>query len=146
MKESTNIVALMVKDHCKIEQLIEEFEANVEKDYPVMMKSFNKFEWNLEKHIFVEEKAIFTCYNPEDVIEGYKMLPQVTKQHNVILNELHLMRRDIRNKRRITNVYGFKEFLIKHKNFEEKDVYPKLDQALNDQQKQLIAERIKEII
>ena len=102
MRESSNIVALMVKDHCKIEQLIEELVANAEKDYPVIMKSFEKFEWNLEKHIFVEEKAIFKYYNPEDVIEGYKMLPQVTKQHNVILNELHLMRRDMRNKKRIT--------------------------------------------
>lgn len=146
MNESTNILALMVKDHCKIEQLIDNLEANVEKDYPTMTESFNKFEWELEKHIFVEEKAIFTSYNPEDVIEGYKMLPDLTKQHNVILNKLDNMRKDVRNKRRFTDIYGFKEFLIKHKNFEEKDVYPKLDQALDDKQKKLIVERINEIV
>jgi hemerythrin superfamily protein len=146
MNESTDILALMVKDHCKIEKLLDELEANAEKDHPTTMKSFNKFEWELEKHIFVEEKAIFTTYSPEDVIEGYKMLPELTKQHNVILNKIDLMRRDVRNKRRITDIYGFKDFLIKHKNFEEKDVYPKLDQALDDVQKQLIVERINEII
>jgi hypothetical protein len=146
MNESTDILELMVKDHCKIEQLLDKLEANVGKDYPTMMKSFNKFEWELEKHIFVEEKAIFTSYRPEDVTEGYKMLPELTKQHNVILNKLDLMRKDVRNKRKFTDIYGFKEFLIKHKNFEEKDVYPMLDQALDDVQKQLIVERINEII
>jgi len=146
MNESTNILELMVKDHCKIEQLLDELEVNVEKEYPTMIKSFNKFEWNLEKHIFVEEKAIFTSYNPGDVIEGYKMLPELTKQHNVILNKLDLMRKDIQNKRKFTDIYGFKEFLIKHKNFEEQSVYPMLDQVLDEEEKKYIVERINEII
>jgi hemerythrin-like domain-containing protein len=146
MNESTNILELMVKDHCKIEQLLDELEVNVEKEYPTMIKSFNKFEWNLEKHIFVEEKAIFTSYNPGDVIEGYKMLPELTKQHNVILNKLDLMRKDIQNKRKFTDIYSFKELLIKHKNFEEQSVYPKLDQVLDEEGKKHIVERINEII
>jgi hypothetical protein len=136
----------MVKDHYKIEQLLDKLEANVGKDYPTMMKSFNKFEWELEKHIFVEEKAIFISYNPEDVIEGYKMLPELTKQHNVILNKLDLMRKGVRNKRKFTDIYGFKEFLIKHKNFEEQKVYPKLDQVLEEKEKRHIVEKINEII
>ena len=43
MSESTNILALMVRDHCKIEQLLNELELNAEKEYPTRLKSFNKF-------------------------------------------------------------------------------------------------------
>ena len=102
----------MVRDHCKIEKLIDELEVDVDKDYPTISESFNKFEWNLEKHIFIEEKAIFTSYKPDDIVEGYRMLPELTKQHNVILNKLDLIRKNVRNRRRIADIYGFKEFLI----------------------------------
>ena len=146
MGASIDLLTLMVGDHCKIEKLLDELEKNVEKDYSVMAKSFNKFEWELEKHIFIEEKAIFTSYSPENVVEGYKMLPELTKQHNVILNKLGNMRKDVRSRRKIQDIYGFKEFLLKHKNFEEKSVYPRLDQSLDEDEKKIVVEKINEII
>ena len=79
----------MIKDHSKIEKLINNLEEKTKEDFESMVKAFNKFEWELEKHIFIEEKAIFTSYNPKDVIEGYKMLPELTKQHNYIINTLN---------------------------------------------------------
>ena len=141
-----DILLRMVKDHCKIEKLLDEFEENVEKDYLMIRKSFNKFEWELEKHLFVEEKAIFTSYNPEDVSEGYKMLPELTKQHNLIINKLNNWGKDIQNKRRIDGFYEFKRFLMKHREFEETELYPRLDQSLDETQKKLIIERINEIL
>lgn len=145
MDKSTNIVPVMVKDHRKIEQLLENFEASIDKDYKTMAKAFNDFEWHLEKHIFVEEKAIYTQYSPEDVASGYKMLPTLTKQHNYIVNQLAVWRKDVRNKRNITDFNNLKEFIIRHKNFEEKDVYPLLDQVLDEEQKTQILQKINEI-
>jgi len=141
-----DILPLMVKDHCKIELLIDKLEENSKGDSSAMIKSFNKLEWNLEKHVFVEEKAIFTSYNPEDVTIGYKMLPELTKQHNEILNRLSIMRKDVRTRGIIKDVYSFKEFMINHKNFEEKEVYPKLDEALDKTQKRRIIDKINEIV
>lgn len=140
------IVSLMVGDHRKIEKLLNELEDNAKIDYETMRKSFLKFEWNLEKHLFVEEKVIFLSYNPQDIVDGYKMLPVLTKQHNVILNTLNSWRKDVRNKKIITNVSGFREFLIKHKNFEEQEVYPRLEESLDDAQKNEMVNRINEII
>lgn len=145
MNKYTNIVTVMVKDHRKIEQLLENFEASIDKDYKTMVKAFNDFEWHLEKHIFVEEKAIYTQYSPEDVASGYKMLPTLTKQHNYIVNKLAVWRKDVRNKRNITDFNNLKEFIIRHKNFEEKDVYPLLDQVLDEEQKTQILQKINEI-
>ena len=146
MSENTSILALMINDHCKIEDLLDNLEKKAKEDFDSMKKAFNNFEWELEKHIFTEEKAIFTSYNPEDVEEGYKMLPKLTNQHNYLINKLNNWREDVRNKRMITDVYSFKEFLINHKNFEEEKVYPKLDESLPEDEKRHIVAKINEIV
>ena len=46
----------------------------------------------------------------------------------------------------IVDISKLKEILIKHKNLEEKKVYPKLDQEINEGEKLFIIERINEII
>jgi len=74
------------------------------------------------------------------------MLPELTKQHKVILNKLDNMRKDARNKIRTADIYCFKVFLIKHKNFKEKDVYPRLNQASDYNAKKSIVEIINEIV
>ena len=146
MNGETSILKLMTRDHYKIEGLINKLEEATKEDFKSMANAFNKFEWELEKHIFTEEKAIFTSYNPEDVIEGYKMLPELTKQHNYIINILNNWRDDIRKKRTLSDVYNFKEFIIKHKEFEEQKVYPQLDEGLNEEQKRKIISKINEIM
>lgn len=144
--EKKDILPKMVKDHCKIEKLLSDLEEKLDDDYSEMRKAFHKFEWELEKHLFTEEKAIFTMYSPEEVSEGYKMLPELTKQHNFIVNQLNNWRQEIRKKQKISGIYDFKNYLTEHRLFEEKEVYPKLDQTLSDDEKQFIINRINELV
>ncbi len=146
MKDKISLFSLMTHDHHKIEKLIDDLEEKSKQDFDLMRKAFEKFEWELEKHIFTEEKAIFTDYNPDNISEGYKMLPELTKQHNYIVNKLNNWREDIKNHRTIEDIYSFKEFLEKHRNFEEERVYPKLDESLSEKQKSNIVTKINEII
>ena len=140
-----SVLFCMIEDHNEIEKLMDYFEKDIDKNYELIKKSFTKFEWKLEKHIFSEEKVIFTNYNPEDVTEGYQMLPELTKQHNFILNQLSNWRKDLVNKDKIDGFYKFKKVLINHKIFEENEVYQKLDQSLADSDKKLIIDRLNEI-
>ncbi len=140
-----DILPHMIDDHSKIEKLMDNLEGDIDKDYAIMKKSFTKFEWKLEKHIFVEEKVIFTNYTPEDVTEGYQMLPELTKQHNFILNQLAIWRKELVNERKINGFVKFKKILVNHKIFEENEVYPKLDQSLSESDKKLIIDRLNEI-
>ena len=140
-----DILPRMIEDHNKIEKLMDSFEKDIDKDYELLKKSFQKFEWKLEKHIFIEEKVIFTNYNPEDVTEGYRMLPELTKQHNFILNQLSLWRKELANTSKVEGFYKFKKLLVNHKIFEENQVYPKLDQSLTESDKKLIINRLDEI-
>ena len=145
LMNENDILPRMINDHSKIEKLMDDFERDIDKDYELLKKSFTKFEWKLEKHIFFEEKVIFTNYSPEDVTEGYRMLPELTKQHNFILNQLSNWRKDLVNKDKIDGFYKIKKVLINHKIFEENEVYPKLDQSLSYSDKKLIIDRLNEI-
>ena len=146
MDEKHSILSLMVNDHNEIESLIKNFDESIDKDYDDMKNAFEKFEWKLEKHLFIEEKAIFTFYEPSDVIQGFQMLPTIMKQHNYILNELQQMRKAINNGKKPMGVDELKIFLMKHRNYEEKDLYPQLEEVLNSEQKQKVVDRIQEMI
>jgi len=146
MNESVSVISLMIKDHRQIEVLLSQLEQSIDADYDLLKTTFEKLEWKLEKHLFVEEKAIFTFYEPLDTTYGYKMLPVLTKQHNHILNELQVMRRNINEGKIPQDLEGFKRFLHTHRDFEEQDVYPKLEETLTDEQKQRMLQRINEIM
>ena len=141
----TSILDLMVKDHGKIITLLNDVEKSIGGDVISLMKAFDSFEWALEKHIFTEEQAIYTSYNPMNIIEGYKMVPELIQEHNELLNRLRLMRFDVLKKHRC-DFEGFKCSLLDHKTFEEEQLYPRLDTELNDEQKLVIVSRIKEIV
>jgi hypothetical protein len=146
MSDKLNILSLMKEDHHQIESLIEILNDSLGKSYDEIQKHFEKFEWKLEKHIFIEEKAIFTFYEPEDINLGYSMLPTLMKQHNYILNELNKMRKDVKNRKTLKDLENLKIFLLKHRNYEERDVYPKLEDSLKEEQKKQIIDRINEMI
>lgn len=143
--KSTSILELMTTDHSKILKLLHDVEKSAGMELVSVMKVFDTFEWELEKHIFTEEKAIFTSYSPKNIVQGYKMVPELIQQHNDILNRVRVMRKDLMWNRPV-QYHEFKELLTAHKTFEEVSLYPKLDQELTEKQKQEIITKIREIV
>ena len=134
-----------MKDHGKIVKLLLDVEKSIGMELISTMKVFDTFEWELEKHIFIEEKAVFSSYKPTNIVEGYKMVPELIQQHNDILNRLRVMRKNLMWQRPI-DYDEFKELIMAHKTFEEASLYPKLDQELDVSQKEEIMKKIREII
>lgn len=133
----------MLRDHCKIEKLLNDFEKCTNLDKQILKKTFNKFKWELEKHLFTEEKAIFVYFESDDS-EVYKIIPQLMIEHDKIYKKLKEMKNEINNNK-TCNFSEFKELMIKHKNFEEKSFYPKLDQKLDETTKKMILKRMEKI-
>jgi len=142
--KTTSILELMTADHTKILKLLHDVEKSIGIELVSLMKVFDTFEWELEKHIFTEEKAIFSSYNPKNISEGYKMVPELVQQHNVILNQVRVMRKELMWNRPV-KYQEFKELIMAHKTFEEASLYPKLDQELTVAQKEEIINKIREI-
>lgn len=134
----------MIRDHGKIVKLLNDFEKSINLDKKIKMKTFYTFLWEIEKHFFTEEKAIFTSYEPEDKTKGYNMIPELIKEHNEIFNKLKIMKKNIKKGKNF-DFNDFKILLTKHKNFEDENVYPLFDQELPELEKKIIVSRINDI-
>jgi len=135
-----SILELMIKDHKKIVEILDE----VEKDGYQNFDAFCRFKWHLEKHIFIEEKAIFIYYHKSGDNEINKF-EKLSNDHTVILDLLDKIIKDSFPKGNI-NFHKLKHLLYNHKKFEENNIYPQLDKDINDFEKSKIIKKIMEII
>ncbi len=142
--KSTAILDLMVKDHNRLMDYLKDVENNLGRDFGFLSNSFNTFQWNLEKHFFVEERAIFTSYNPDEPDKEYNYFSDLMDQHTEILETIESLRKKLQ-KREPFDLYDLKRILVKHKSFEEENIYPVLDQELDETIKRVIIDRINEI-
>jgi len=136
------ITFLMLREHRKIREIFKRFEK--EKNPGRRRGLCNQFKWAIEKHLFVEEKAIFSFsqdISGKIVSSVFKLM----KEHGEILNLINEVEEDL-DENVITSTFNLKKYLQDHEDFEEKFFYPKLDQLLNKQQKAELIERIEEII
>lgn len=143
--KSNAILDVMVKDHNRLMNYLKDVKNNLESDFEVLLKLFNTFEWNLEKHFFVEERAIFTSYNPDYIEDGHQLFTNLSKQHTTILEKVESLRKRLRMGKSI-DVSDLEEILLKHKTYEEKKVYPVLDFEISEGEKRFMIERINEVI
>ena len=139
--KTNSIIGLMLKDHEKIVDYLNKVEEEGHPD----IEAFLKFEWHLKKHIFIEEKAIFISYQPSDDSEEERIFNKLSKEHTVIMDLLDKILEES-FPRGNANFNKLKRLLAVHKKFEENEVYPKLEEKLNEKNKRDIIEKITEII
>ena len=142
--KSTAILDLMVKDHKILLNYLKDVENNLGQDFGFLSNSFNSFQWNLEKHFFVEERAVFTNYNPDYLDKQYDYFSDLMNQHTKILKIIESLRNKL-EKREPFDLIELKKLLIEHKTFEEENIYPVLDKEIDELEKRFIIERIKDI-
>lgn len=141
--DDNSILNLMIKDHEKIINFINEIESKDHFDIDL----FSSFKWHLEKHIFTEEKAIFSSYrlDKNNDSDQTKSFEQLSKEHTVILGLIDKILRENLPSGNI-NFGKLKKLLNKHRNFEEEKIYPKLDENLTISDKNRIIQRIKDMM
>ncbi len=127
---------LMYRNHCLLEKFLKDLEIDLGMD------KFNKFKWELEKHFFMEEKAIFQSI---DDAKAAAMVADVNKQHIQIMKLLDEIEINMAIEGNEADLSKLKTLLITHKDYEDQTLYPKLDEVLSDDQKQKIIARIKEM-
>jgi len=139
--KTNSIIGLMLADHEKIVDYLNKVEEGGHPD----IEAFLKFEWHLKKHIFIEEKAIFIYYQYTNDPEAEKISNKLSKEHTVIMDLLDKISKESFPRGNI-NFNKLKKLLAVHKKFEENEVYPRLEEKLNEKNKQEIIEKITEII
>lgn len=143
--KSNELLNVMVKDHNRLMKYLKDVENNLKGDFELLLKKFNTFEWSLEKHFFVEERAIFTAYNPDYIEDSHQLFSNLSNQHTNILEKVEFIRKRLRNVKSI-DVSDLEEMLLKHKTYEEKNVYPVLDVEISEGEKRFMIERINDLL
>lgn len=137
------ITEMMKIEHKRINKMLEEAD-EAKADNEKLTKLFSKFKWNLEKHLVIEEKAIFAGMGDiqgKEVSEVFNLI----MEHNGIRNSIKMIE-DRLSDPLVPDFSGLKESIMKHEEFEDTTFYPMLDEILNPQQIEEIIKKSKEII
>lgn len=134
----------MNKHHQIIDRLFERLKSEVGGDEDKTVKLFHEFKWKLEKHIFLEEKAVFSfcqkCYIGEEDLS--EMAADMVQSHDEILQELN----DLENKLVVEDSFDLSELermLNEHEENEDNKLYPVLDKRLDSLYKKIVIGKIK---
>jgi iron-sulfur cluster repair protein YtfE (RIC family) len=139
MPATKKIPEIMKMHHYHLEGILNRFVKS-RNEVEVYPKVFNKFKWELEKHFFIEEKAIFTLIYSADQ-ETNDMKDELLKEHRTILKNLKEIEGCLQDNID-TDLTGLKTLLIEHRDFEDESFYPKLEEELDEERKKEIRDRI----
>ena len=140
------VTAYMIKDHLRILSLFDGFEITFNQDLINRLESLYKFEWHIEKHLFIEERAIFSSLKVDkDTREELNLFLKISEQHTEIINEIKKLYNNLKNDIDIDTM-KLRDILNQHLNFEEKVAYPKLDEIITETEKNLLLNQIQDII
>jgi len=140
------VTAHMTNDHLRILSLFDGFEMTFNQDLIHRLESLYAFKWHIEKHLFVEERAIFSSLKVDkDIGEELNLFLELSKQHIEIINEIKKLYQNLKNDIDIDTI-KLRDLLNQHFNFEEKVAYPKLDEIITETEKNLLLNQIQDII
>ncbi len=136
---------LLREDHARVERLIVELDTW---DADELQRGFNTFRKALQRHMFVEELAVFTFIRTEHHVE-LSCMPTLQQQHDEILLLLDQMD-ETRHQSPPMDVAPLKHALLaaldEHRRFEDEELYPRFDADLGEQQKRTILLRLQACI
>jgi len=138
-----SIHSLMSKENNRIEQFINKFEKDLN-NYEKTLANFDKVKWNIQKHFFVEENAVFKMFATITSSETSDIF-HLLSDHSRIIMLLKKIEEKL-DKKIKPEIHLLKEIFIEHKKFEDEIFYPKLDEELDPNQKKEIAIKIKQVI
>jgi hemerythrin-like domain-containing protein len=130
----------MKRHHAQIEKLLRNFQTKLKSKSSDVTVAFNSFKFELEKHFFLEEKAIFTFIYSDDK-DSNEMKLELLEEHNLILDMIQEVESDLNNDSEC-ELSKITKMLKCHRSFEDETFYPKLDQELDPTKKKQIIDRI----
>jgi hemerythrin-like domain-containing protein len=135
------ILKTMIKEHEIIETLLNEFEKEYKRDYPESKKILKTLVWNLEKHMFLEEKFL---YNVPSLWNGnIGEIFNILKEHGDLLFLVKKLRSSDFTEEDVSDL---RELLRDHFTTEEVVLYPKFENGLTEEQRNFFLDRTTEIL
>lgn len=137
------ISEVMRAEHKRLGTMLMNIISLIEKKSPDVNKKFIEFKWNVEKHFFVEEKAIFEAYSDKvdvgtrevSLIAEHRLMTSMLRDYDKLLS-----------KGKMPDFSEFKKIILHHQQIEDDFFYTGLENNLNEDEKVEILEKTAEII
>ena len=144
MDSQFSITYYMLEDHKKLElmlnQVLDGFGMNVQD----IKSCFQEFKDKLEKHMQIEEQAIFSFSNLGDD-EAMHIVRELLIEHGVIRTRLEELALMVLKGEKLDDFDDFVVLLSKHQAVEGNVLYPKLDKELKNEEKKFVLQKISSL-
>jgi hypothetical protein len=142
-RETVNISEIMIRDHLRLLTLLHRTGVS-QNQSDIALDHLKKIIWDVEKHFFTEEKAIFSYLNSK--IDNYsKIYKEIIQHHSEILDDLYSAVKSLQHDAAFSD-FLIREKMINHQKYEENEVYPLLENEISDESKREIIDKIDDLI
>ena len=139
------ITELMISNHNRLGELFNDFKSVKHKDKKKTKELFNRFKEELITHFITEEKVIKNVLGKKKEKLFCNILPVASSlnlEHKKMLAQLEKISDSIKDNEEKINTSEFHLMLKRHKNIEERLLYPELDRLLGKKERCYILDKI----
>lgn len=141
---TSEISILMLKDHAKLNAMLSKTLELQDKDLLLSKQEFIAFKEHFEKHIAIEDQAIFSIFEKMN-LEQTPIVFRLIEQHQEIIGLLKENEK-IMNKNQKPELLTMAKLIKSHLEIEKIEFYEKLKNQLTAIENQKILKSIKNII
>lgn len=144
-ENNPKVLDLMLVHHGLLEVLFKSLSDNISQNTNIELirKMLSEFQWELEKHFFVEEKVLFKL-SSKDQPQTYSIIVELLEEHDRMLKMLDEAKSLLKDNKMV-DLSKFGTTLMEHRMIEEHKLYPELDNKISEEEKKMIVERINQL-
>ena len=144
MAKDNTILNLMTEHHALIEVYLSIVQNKLNESPEMIKEAFDNFKWQLEKHFFFEERSIFPSYKAGNKEIG-GLIREIISEHIIMLQKVASLQEQL-DRGETIDVSALQKILTAHREKEEKQLYPILDEEFTPYQKMVVAKKIGDIV
>jgi hemerythrin superfamily protein len=138
--ERINVIGLFLGDHQRIVKLLNEFKRSKRSQFKKTKEIFEQLDFSIRKHQ-KQEEILYMNYK-QTTGEFIPALQTIRREHQIIEDHLDRIRRAMNDGSKIETAKLY-PLLERHKNIEERLLYPELDNVLSEKEKEDVYWKIK---
>jgi hemerythrin-like domain-containing protein len=145
MAKEDSVLNLMLAHHAFIESLFLIFKDNLAGNSESAPLALADFKNQLKKHFISEEKAVFGFCKDKSDNELCRIVEILMKQHEMMLDMVNDIEIALSVKKE-TDSETLEKMLRVHRDIEEKELYPEIDERFSGPEKKRMIEEINKIV
>jgi len=143
MEKMGEITIAILNQHRIIDKNLYDFDKTEETDIPNLKRLFEAFQWNISKHLFIEEESLFTVADNTNH-EEVRQLQNLMKDHKDLREIIKNIADEVGMERK-PDIKILKELLSAHEEREINSFYPLLDKRLLPEKRMAIIKSLEDI-